>query len=98
MCPARTKTGQACNGLKAFAQTYLQEGRWGLINAAVVRNGTELALYLTTNHAGMNEGNRARDIKAHVEKFGWTHTQRLGAYATVTNVKFFTKVTQRRLG
>ena len=96
-CSDESRREAACNGLKGFAQTYLQEGRWGLVNAVVMRNDTELALYLTAHHAS-KDSNRARDIKAHVEKFGWTHTQRLGAYVTVTSVKFFTKVTQRRLG
>ena len=31
-------------------------------------------------------------------KFGWTHNKRLGTLATVADVKYFTHVTQRRLG
>ena len=85
-------------GLKTFANTIVREGRWGTTNAVVTRDDTVFGFYLTTNKDGSSNNNRQRDIKAHIEKFGLSPSQRLGSLITITKVLHFTKVTQRRLG
>ena len=36
-CSDESRRETACSGLKGFAQTYLQEGRWGLVNAVIAQ-------------------------------------------------------------
>ena len=83
--------------LVRLGQCWVDAAKFGMTNAVVIKDNHDLVLILTTNRESTHNNNRQRDIKHHVEKFGFAQCT-LDAYVTITKIKFFTKVSQKRFG
>ena len=92
---AKTEAEKVLCLLDGFGKACVVGQRFGAANTVVVEDNTDFWFFITTDR---KDQNRPRDIKAHLEKYGPAENHKLGNYITVEKVKYFTKITQRRLG
>ena len=66
--------------------------KWSSVNSVVVEDGPDLYFFITTDRYNRN---RPRDIRTALENYCF---MKLQDFMIVEKVKYFTKITQRRLG